>query len=129
MADAVEVIVDWERFAQARAQLGANLVRVVGYFRDDGKKSVDAIEVALKTRNAIQIIGPADLLKTDAMQIGALTVAELAEDIEFGARDCVEWHQAPDSLIAPVLQLRSIFEESLAQLEREVNPLAVRRAG
>ena len=129
MADAVQVIIDWERFAQARVQLGSNLVRVVGFFRDDGQKSVDAIENALKARNAISIIGPADLLKTDAMQIGALTVAELAEDIEFGARDCVEWHQSPESLIAPVMQLRSIFEDSLAQLEREVNPLVVRRAG
>lgn len=129
MADAVEIIVDWERFAQARAQLGGKLVRVVGYFRDDGKKSVEAIEAALRTRNAINIIGPADLLKTDAMQIGALTVAELAEDIEFGARDCVEWHQSPDSLIATVMQLRGVFEESLAQLEREVNPLVVRRVG
>ena len=129
MADAVQVIIDWERFAQARVQLGSNLVRVVGFFRDDGHKSVDAIENALKARNAISIIGPADLLKTDAMQIGALTVAELAEDIEFGARDCVEWHQSPESLIAPVMQLRSIFEDSLAQLEREVNPLVVRRVG
>ena len=129
MADAVQVIIDWERFAQARVQLGSNLVRVVGFFRDDGQKSVDAIENALKARNAISIIGPADLLKTDAMQIGALTVAELAEDIEFGARDCVEWHQSPDSLIAPVMQLRAIFEDSLAQLEREVNPLVARRVG
>jgi histidine phosphotransfer protein HptB len=122
-----EAIVDWERFAQARTTLGANFLRVIGYFNDDGAKSVAAIEDALRMRNAIAMIGPADLLKSDAMQIGALSVAEIAEDIEFGARDCVEWRQSPEILLEPVMQLRILFENSVGQFEKEVNPLLTRR--
>jgi histidine phosphotransfer protein HptB len=84
---------------------------------------------AKMVQNPIAIIGPADLLKADALQIGALSVAELAEDVEFGARDCVEWHQASDLLLEPVLALRAAFDDTLLQLERETNPLVMRRAG
>ncbi len=121
-------IIDWERFAQARSVLGSNFLRAIGFFREDGAKSLATIEGALRLRNPIALIGPADLLKADALQIGALTVAELAEDVEFGARDCVEWHQAPDVLLEPVMALRAAFEDSLRQLERDVNPLVMRRA-
>jgi histidine phosphotransfer protein HptB len=128
MALPQETIIDWERFAQARAHLGGNFVRVVGYFREDGKKFVDTIEEALKLRNPIRMIAPADSLKSDALQLGALTVAELAEDIEFAARDCVEFHQDPDLLMPPVLQLREAFGRTLVLLDRDVNPLLARRS-
>ncbi len=128
MTPSVSAVIDWERFAQARAALGSNFLRTVGFFQEDGAKSLSTIEGALRLRNPIAIIGPADLLKSDALQIGALTVAELAEDVEFGARDCVEWHQASDILLESVIQLRAAFDDTLAQLERDVNPLAMRRA-
>jgi histidine phosphotransfer protein HptB len=128
MSQSVDAIVDWERFAQARTQLGSNFLRVVGYFREDGAKSIKAIEEAMRSRAAMGMIAPADLLKTDALQIGALSVAELAEDIEFAARDCVEWHQSPDVLLEPIMSLRALFDDTLRQLEREVNPLVNRRA-
>jgi hypothetical protein len=124
-----EAAVDWARFAQARQQLGDNFLRLMGYFRDDGAKSVSAIEQAMRDRNPAAVIGPADLLKNDALQMGALAVAELAEDLEFGARDCVEWHQDPEILIEPVLQLRSMFESTIAQMETRINPLSQRRTG
>ncbi|MEY2925777.1 MAG: hypothetical protein RL367_254 [Pseudomonadota bacterium] len=124
-----EAAVDWARFALARQQLGDNFLRLMGYFRDDGAKSVSAIEQAMRNRNPVAAIGPADLLKNDALQLGALAVAELAEDIEFGARDCVEWRQEPDILIEPVMQLRSMFEQTIAQMENRTNPLSQRRVG
>ncbi len=124
-----EVAVDWARFAQARQQLGDNFLRLMGYFREDGAKSVSVIEQAMRDRNAVGMIGPADLLKNDALQMGALDVAELAEDIEFGARDCIEWRQDPDMLIEPVMQLRAAFENTLAQMESRTNPLSQRRIG
>ncbi len=124
----LETIVDWERFAQAKAHLGSNFLRVVGYFQQDGKQSIDAIENALRARNAVAMIAPADVLKNDALQLGAISVAELAEDVEFAARDCLEWHQAPDTLVEPIMQLREAFAGTLAQLEREVNPLSNRQA-
>jgi hypothetical protein len=123
-----DVVIDWARFAQARSQLGSNFVRVIGYFREDGVKSVNAIEDGMRALNPVAMVGPADLLKMDAMQIGALSVAELAEDVEFAARDCIEWHQSPEALIENVVQLRVALEGTLEQLDREVSPLVARRA-
>ncbi len=129
MPQPIDAIIDWERFGQTRAQLGGRFVRVLDYFREDGAKSVAAIEDAIRTRNAIAVIGPADRLKTDALQIGALSVAELAEDIEFAARDCVEWHEAPDALLEQVMQLRDQFADTVVQLNGEAKPLLMKRAG
>ena len=128
MTQPVPAIIDWERFSQTRTQLGGRFVRVLDYFREDGAKSVAAIEDAIRTRNAIAVIGPADMLKNDAIQIGALSVAELAEDIEFAARDCVEWHEAPDALLEQVLQLRDQFMDTVVQLDGEAKPLLMKRA-
>ncbi len=120
-------VIDWARFAQARSQVGSGFLRVLGYLRDDGSKSLGAIEDALRGRNPMAMIGPADLLKTDAIQVGALSVAELAEDVEYAARDCVEWHQSPDGMVEQVLALRSAFDQTVILMDREVNPLSVRR--
>ncbi len=128
MPNITPAIIDWERLAQARSQLGGRFVRVLDYFREDGANCVAAIEDAIRARNAIAVISPADVLKNDALQIGALSVAELAEDIEFAARDCVEWHEAPDALLEQVLQLRSQFTDTVAQLEGETKPLLMKRA-
>ena len=45
-----EHLVDWTAFAQARSELGAGFVRILGYFREDGVKSVAAIEEAMRAR-------------------------------------------------------------------------------
>jgi histidine phosphotransfer protein HptB len=127
MQQAQEAVIDWERFSQARAALGANFLRSLGFFRKDGQKSLIAMENALREGNPVGVIGPADLLKTDAMQLGALTVAEMAEDIEFGARNCVDWHQSPGILIEPVLALCRAFQDTVLQLDQAVNPLANRK--
>jgi histidine phosphotransfer protein HptB len=122
-----EAAVDWARFAQARQQLGDNFLRLLGYFSDDGAKSVAVIEQAMRDRNAVAIIGPADLIKNDALQMGALDLAELAEDLEFGARDCIDLRQEPDSLIQQAMALRGVFESTVSQMEVRVNPLAQRK--
>ncbi len=119
--------VDWARFAESRSALGSNFARLLGYFREDGDKSVSAIEVALRAHDAIGMIGPADLLKTEAIQMGALGLAELAEAIEFEARDCVELHLAPDTLLESVVALREGFLAVVEQFDRETNPLMMRK--
>jgi histidine phosphotransfer protein HptB len=122
-------LIDWAVFAHARSHTGANIVRLLHFFREDGIKSVGQIEDAMRARNAAAIIGPAELVKADAEQIGAIQLAELAQEIEFGARDCVDWHQEPDVLLESILKLRPLLEESLAVLEREANPLWRRATG
>lgn len=120
-------LVDWAAFQAARAELGAGFVRILGYFREDGFKSVDAIEAAMRNGNAAAIILPAHTLKGESRQFGAEPLATLAEAIEQIGRKCVETRDRPDEALPHVVKLRSAFEATLAMLEREANPLVERR--
>ena len=120
-------LIDWPAYAKARAELGAGFVRILSYFREDGVKSVAAIEAAVRAGSAAAIVIPAHTLKGEARQFGAEPLAALAEAIETMARDCVERREAPEQTIADVVQLRPLFEQTLALLEREANPLVQRR--
>ena len=120
-------LVDWTAFTQARSLLGAGFVRILGYFREDGVKSVSAIEQAMRSGRAAAMVLPAHTLKGEARQFGAEPLADLAEAIEDVARDCVETHDAPTEGVALVAQLRPLFEQTLALLEREANPIVERK--
>ncbi len=120
-------LVDWSAFSRARSELGANFVRILGYFREDGIKSVDTIESAMRAGNAAALVIPAHTLKGESRQFGAEPLADLAETIEMIARDCVESHDEPSQALEHVVQLRPMFEATLGLLEREANPLVARR--
>jgi HPt (histidine-containing phosphotransfer) domain-containing protein len=120
-------LIDWTSFSQARAELGANFVRILGYFREDGIKSVSQIEEAMRAQNAAALVIPAHTLKGEARQFGADPLGDLAETIEMIARDCVEHHEAPAEALEHVVKLRPLFESTLSLLEREANPLVARR--
>ncbi len=120
-------LVDWTAYAKARAELGAGFVRILGYFREDGVKSVAAIEAAMRARSAASMVIPAHTLKGEARQFGAEPLAALSEAIETIARDCVETRDTPDDALQHVVRLRPLFGETLALLDREANPLAERR--
>ena len=108
-------IVDWSAFQAARSELGAGFVRILGYFKEDGVKSVAAIVL------------PAHTLKGESRQFGAEQLAAIAEAIEVIGRQCVETRDAPDQALEHVVKLRPTFEATLAMLEREANPLVERR--
>jgi HPt (histidine-containing phosphotransfer) domain-containing protein len=120
-------LVDWSAFSKARTELGAAFVRILGYFREDGIKSVSAIEAAMRGQNAAALVIPAHTLKGEARQFGAIPLADLAEKIELLARDCVETRDTPSDALEDVVALRPLFASTLALLEREANPLAERR--
>ncbi len=120
-------IIDWDAFSAARAELGADFIRILGYFREDGVKSVAAIEAAMREKSSVALIIPSHTLKGEARQFGADSVATLAELIEDVARQCVEWRQTPEELLPEVVKLRPLFEETLAAFEAETNPLVERR--
>lgn len=122
-----EPLVNWNAFSQARGELGANFIRILGYFREDGVKSVSQIEEAMRSHNAAAIVLPAHTLKGEARQFGADPLADLAETIEVIARERVEQHESPIDAIEHVVRLRPLFETTLALLERESNPLVSRR--
>ena len=122
-----DILIDWDEFRATRAQLGAAFVRILGYFREDGTKSVVAIEEAMRARDARGLVIPAHTLKGESRQFGAEKLAELAEDIETFARHCLEAQVSPEEYLPRVVELRPLFEQTLAALEREANPLVQRR--
>lgn len=124
---ATEPLIDWDIYKQTREELGSAYVRILGYFREDGTKSVAAIEEAMREGNAVALVIPAHTLKGEAHQFGAERLGALAEKIEHFARHCVETQQTPEEYVQEVVMLRPLFEETLAELERDSNPLVQRK--
>ncbi|MBW4329851.1 Hpt domain-containing protein [Stakelama sp. CBK3Z-3] len=122
-------LLDRAAFEQARSELGANFVRIVGYFREDGEKSLIRIEEAGGTLNAAALVLPAHTLKGEARQLGAELLADLAETIEMIGRECVEQHDDPSEAIEHIARLRSVFRATLETLESAASPLMTRRPG
>ena len=120
-------IVDWSIFSRTRTELGAGFVRILGYFREDGEKSVAGIEEAMQRRDTAALVIPAHTLKTEARQFGAEPLGALAEEIEFAARRAVEMRVFPDEMIPTVARLRPLYEQTMTLFERETNPLVARR--
>jgi histidine phosphotransfer protein HptB len=119
-------LLDEERISRSRAHFGRNFARILGYLREDGLEAIDTIETAMRISKPAAMIGPADRIKAEAYDLGAVGLAEVAEMIELRARDCVERRQSPDDLLRPVVSLRRIFDETVALLDREVNPVTIR---
>lgn len=120
-------LIDWAVYTATRSALGDNFVRILGYFREDGAKSVMQIEQAMRAQDAAQMIMPGHTLKGEASQFGAIRLGIAAEQIELTARKCIEHHQAPDELLELVVQLRPMFEETLVELTRETSPVVERQ--
>lgn len=129
MVEQGQDLVDWDEFRAARGQLGSAFVRILGYFREDGTKSVLAIEAAMRDGDARGLVLPAHTLKGEARQFGAEKLADMAEDIENFARRCVELRVTPEEYLPKIVALRPLFNATLEALERECNPLVQRRAG
>lgn len=119
-------VVDHGVFERARASLGADFVRILGYFLEDGAKSVAEIESAFRERMAARIVTPAHRLKGEARQIGAMAIGDVAHVIEMGARRAVETQTDPADLLVPIAKLQPLWAETVSVLERETNPLVQR---
>jgi histidine phosphotransfer protein HptB len=122
-----EDIIDWVAFQTARSELGTDFIRILGYFREDGAKSVDALEAAVRANKAVAMVMPAHTLKGEARQFGADALGDLAEEIEDHARKCIEWGHDPDGTIEHVVKLRPLFAQTMDAFDRETNPLVERR--
>ena len=127
MDNGSEAIVDWAVFARTRTELGPGFVRILGYFREDGEKSIAKIEDAMHRRDAAGLVIPAHTLKSEARQFGAEPLGELAEEIEHTARRSIEARMFPDELIPDVAKLRPLYLRTMELFDRETNPLAQRR--
>ena len=119
-------LMNWDVFLQTQAAVGEHFVRLLGYFREDGPKSVAAIELALQQKSSGPIVLPAHTLKGEAAQFGAEKLSLLAEEIEVAARHYVEIQQDPAELVEQIAQLRPLFEASLAAIDEQISPLVKR---
>ena len=119
-------IVDWVHFEKNRAELGPGFIRILSYFREDGAKSVYAIEQAMHEQNTVALVIPAHTLKGEARQFGAEPLAAIAEQIEQVARICNETHRFPDELVPDVVELRRLWSRTIDLFDRAVNPLQSR---
>ena len=120
-------LIDWNAFTETRNLLGAGFVRILGYFLEDGTKSVAAIEEAMRLKDSAKLVMPAHTLKGEAWQFGANRLALLAEEIEVAARHYVEIQIDPSELVEKVVHLRPTFEATVSALETETSPLVERR--
>ena len=125
--ETAEGIINWKAYSATRNLMGAGFVRILGYFREDGMKSVAAIEQAFRDLDSAKLVMPAHTLKGEAWQFGAEKLGELAEEIEIAARHYVEIRQDPSDLVLQVAGLRVLFEQTLSALDAEVSPLVDRR--
>ena len=123
-----EQLIDRTRLAQVRAELGANFQRVLGYYREDGEKTIAQIEEAMRDRSAVALVRPAHTLKGESLQFGAEPLGLAAERIEKAARRAVEARNFPDAVLIDVVSLRELFTNTLAAFDEAVPPPApVRR--
>lgn len=111
-------LINAEEYELARTTLGANFTRILGYFREDGIKSVEEVEVAMRERNSATMVRPAHTLKGESRQFGSIALGNLAERIEMTARRCVEHRIGPEELAEDVAALRACFTRTLEELER-----------
>ena len=121
-------IVDWAHFEKSRAELGPGFIRILGYFREDGTKSVAAIEAAMHAQDTTALVIPAHTIKGEARQFGAEPLATVAEMIEGRARLCIETRRFPDELVPQVVELRRLFTRTIELFDKATNPLLSRRA-
>ena len=128
MAEEAREIVDWVHFEKSRSELGPGFIRILSYFKEDGVKSIAQIEQAMREQNTSALVRPAHTLKGESRQLGAESLARVAELIESTARLCIETHRFPDELVPQVVELRRLFEQTLAAFDQETNPLQRRTA-
>jgi HPt (histidine-containing phosphotransfer) domain-containing protein len=119
-------LVDWVHFERSRSELGPGFIKILGYFREDGVKSLGQIEQAMREQNTTALVIPAHTLKGESRQLGAEPLAKVAELIESTARFCVESHRFPDELVPKVVELRRMFEQTVEQFDKATNPLMAR---
>jgi HPt (histidine-containing phosphotransfer) domain-containing protein len=119
-------IIDWVHFEKNRAELGPGFIRILSYFREDGAKSVYAIEQAMHEQNTVALVIPAHTLKGESRQFGAEPLAAVAEKIEQVARICIETHRFPDELVPDVVELRRLWSRTVELFDKATNPLQSR---
>jgi HPt (histidine-containing phosphotransfer) domain-containing protein len=128
VADEARDIIDWTHFEKCRTEMGPGFIKILSYFKEDGVKSITQIEQAMHDQNTTALVIPAHTIKGESRQLGAEPLAKIAELIETTARLCIETHRFPDELVPQVVQLRTLFNQTIEQFDKATNPLVQRAA-
>ena len=80
----------------------------------------------MREENTAALVLPAHTIKGEARQFGAEPLAVVAELIESTARLCVETHRFPDELVAAVVDMRRLFDQTIGLFDQATNPLRTR---
>ncbi len=121
--------INWVRFNMLREQQQHRFFEQFSYFRDDGKKSVQAIEDAMRNMNVAPMIVPANRLMEDAEYFGAEALADHAAALQLAAQNCLTRRERPDHMLRDILNLRPLFFTSIAEMERHSSSLARKEHG
>lgn len=119
-----DTVIDHGKLNALRSELGPHFSRILSYFAEDGVKSLQAIEDAVRAQDSVAIVRPAHTLKGEALQFGALMLGEEAEWIENAARDAVEAHSFAHGMVEHSARLRPLFQEALAALNAATGAVA-----
>lgn len=110
-------LIEWSEFTNAYRELGDAFPRILQYYREDGFRSVDAVERAMDAGDAAALVIPAHTLKGESRQFGAKAMGDISETIEMAARDCVEFHRPPTAIRTEVELYRICFTRTLVAIE------------
>ena len=117
-----QTAIDWARFQMVRSYADRRIARLVGYFREDAEQHLAQADRAARDGNLRAMIGQLEALRRDAIQIGALGLAEMAEGIEQEVRDILD-HGLTDFALPPGLPaLSRMIQDTLAALEADISP-------
>lgn len=116
-------ILDLEKLNVLRGELGVHFPRILSYFAEDGVKSVEAIEHAVRERDTAALVRPAHTLKGEALQFGAEALGLAAEHVEKTAREALEARTFPKDIVEYSTCLRPFFEDALTALQHAAAPV------
>ena len=118
-------VIDQEKLDTLRNELGVHFPRILSYFAEDGVKSVEAIEDAVRARDAVALVRPAHTLKGESLQFGAEALGFAAEHVEKAARAAIEARTFPLDIVDYSVRLRPLFEEALVALQSAAKAVVI----
>jgi len=73
-------------FAAAQEMLGNKLPTILNYYLEDAASYIDRIAESIARHDPMGAVAPAHTLKSSSRQLGAMALADLAEQVETAAR-------------------------------------------
>jgi len=116
--------IDWARFALVRDYADRRMPRLLQYFEEDAGAALRSARSAHDGGHLFVMIGHLEQLRRDSVQLGALGVAQIAEEIETQVRDVLDFGDCPAGVPAALDQLDHCLLETLSKFRDELSRFA-----